>query len=171
MTPSSNTFKDLTGYTHFHLTHKPNAGAGRLCVCLTRPRSITFIASRRRCNKASTVTTMWTASSSAAVVLLQGGKTGSSSGKGELELVLLDHGLYKSLDAGFQLRYAQLWKALVTADEGGIRAAAAQLGAGESAELFAGILTQRPFSEVASCNVCLTERRFDRCHLGTFAEF
>ncbi len=45
-------------------------------------------------------------------------------------------------------RYAELWKALVTADERGIRTAAAHLGAGESSELFAGILTQRPFSEV-----------------------
>lgn len=62
--------------------------------------------------------------------------------------MLLDHGLYKALDAPFQLQYAHLWKALVTADERGIRAAAVQMGAGESAELFAGILTQRPFSEV-----------------------
>lgn len=103
-------------------------------------------------------------------MLLQSGRRGGSIRKGDLELVLLDHGLYKGLDAGFQLRYAQLWKALVTADEGGIRAAAAQLGAGESAELFAGILTQRPFSEVGSLCCVFHCKKVRRVPSGNLAE-
>ena len=34
------------------------------------------------------------------------------------------------------------------ADEAGIRSAAAGMGAGETTELFAGVLTQRPWSQV-----------------------
>ena len=42
-----------------------------------------------------------------------------------------------------------MWQALVMADERGIRAAAAGMGAGETAELFAGVLTQRPWSQAS----------------------
>lgn len=46
------------------------------------------------------------------------------------------------------MRLSCRWKALVAADEAGIRGAAATMNAGDAEELFAGILTQRPFEEV-----------------------
>ena len=37
-------------------------------------------------------------------------------GKGEVELVLLDHGLYLELSDDFRVRYCRLWKAIVSGD-------------------------------------------------------
>lgn len=37
-----------------------------------------------------------------------GGATGADSNKGPLQLVLLDHGLYKQLDDPFRLNYARM---------------------------------------------------------------
>ena len=68
--------------------------------------------------------------------------------RGRAELVLLDHGLYRRLGDGFRLEYAGLWRALVFGDEAGIRRHAAALGAGDSVQLFAGMLTMRPWDEV-----------------------
>ena len=56
---------------------------------------------------------------------------------------------FRRLDDEFRLQYARMWQALVMADERGIRSAAAAMGAGEMAELFAGVLTQRPWSQVS----------------------
>jgi hypothetical protein len=52
------------------------------------------------------------------------------------------------------------WKALVSADEKGIRSAASTMNAGDAEELFAGILTQRPFDEVH----CLLDELLDEMH-------
>ncbi len=70
---------------------------------------------------------------------------------GRAELVLLDHGLYRRLSDDFRLEYAALWRSLVFGDEAGIRSAAGALGAAESVQLFAGMLTMRPWDEVTRC--------------------
>jgi len=72
------------------------------------------------------------------------------SDKGRPQMVLVDHGLYKSLDPDFRLQYAKLWKSLMLADLKGIQEACDGLGirGQEAYSLFAGILTARPFDEV-----------------------
>lgn len=55
---------------------------------------------------------------------------------------------FRQLDDDFRLDYARLWQALVMADERGIRSAAAAMNAGAMAELFAGMLTNRPWDQV-----------------------
>jgi predicted unusual protein kinase regulating ubiquinone biosynthesis (AarF/ABC1/UbiB family) len=67
---------------------------------------------------------------------------------GHLQLVLLDHGLYRRVDSAFRLRYAALWRALIFADEPAIREHAKAMGAGHAVPLFAGMLTQRPWHAV-----------------------
>ena len=73
------------------------------------------------------------------------------SKRGRAELVLLDHGLYRRLSDDFRLEYAGLWRSLVFGDEAGIRRHAAGLNAGDSVQLFAGMLTMRPWDEVTRC--------------------
>jgi hypothetical protein len=71
-----------------------------------------------------------------------------SAQRGQLQLVLLDHGLYRRIDDDFRYRYAALWHALIFADEKGIREHATAMGAGHAVPLFAGMLTQRPWHAV-----------------------
>ncbi len=47
---------------------------------------------------------------------------------GDVELVLLDHGLYKQIDDDFRINYAHLWKALLMADIGQIKKSCSSLG-------------------------------------------
>jgi aarF domain-containing kinase len=67
---------------------------------------------------------------------------------GKLQLVLLDHGLYKQLDDDFRLEYAYLWKSLMMADIKGIEKSCAALGVHEMYPLLAAMLTSRPFDEI-----------------------
>jgi aarF domain-containing kinase len=73
-----------------------------------------------------------------------------SSQRGTPELVLVDHGLYKTLDSEFRRNYARLWKGIFLANLPEIRSASADLGIHDSdaCALFAGILTSRPFDEI-----------------------
>ena len=48
--------------------------------------------------------------------------------KGKPQIVLVDHGLYKTLDAGFQEAYARLWKGIVVADIEEIKNSCKSLG-------------------------------------------
>ncbi len=56
----------------------------------------------------------------------------------------------RQLDDDFRLEYAKLWQSLVMADERGIRSAAAAMNAGAMAELFAGMLTNRPWDQACT---------------------
>lgn len=68
---------------------------------------------------------------------------------GKPQMVLVDHGLYKTLDDDFRLIYAQLWKALMMADIPRIQEASQKLGVhGKLYTLLSGLLTARPFDEV-----------------------
>ncbi|PKA50050.1 Putative ABC1 protein [Apostasia shenzhenica] len=74
---------------------------------------------------------------------------GNIFGRRKPQLILLDHGLYKSLDFATRLNYASLWKALIFADVAGIKENSVKLGAGEDLYiLFAGVLTMRPWNRV-----------------------
>mmetsp|Transcript_6892 Transcript_6892/g.14163 ORF Transcript_6892/g.14163 Transcript_6892/m.14163 type:complete len:703 (+) Transcript_6892:297-2405(+) len=68
--------------------------------------------------------------------------------KGKPQIVLVDHGLYKTLDENFQEAYARLWKAIVMADIPGIESACKSLGVQRMYPLLAAMLTSRPFDEV-----------------------
>jgi aarF domain-containing kinase len=72
----------------------------------------------------------------------------AKNSRGDPELVLLDHGLYRTLDSEFVLNYAHLWKALLLADIPGIQAACAQMGLEDMYTMFAALVTARPFDEV-----------------------
>ena len=48
--------------------------------------------------------------------------------KGKPQIVLVDHGLYKTLDGDFQEAYARLWKGIVMANIPDIKSACEQLG-------------------------------------------
>jgi aarF domain-containing kinase len=59
------------------------------------------------------------------------------------QLVLLDHGLYRTLPPQLRLNYAKMWRAIIMGDIPGIRRYAARMNAGDMAELFASMLTTR----------------------------
>lgn len=65
-----------------------------------------------------------------------------------MQLVLLDHGLYRHIDDKFREEYAGLWRALIFSDEEGIRRHSISMNAGDAYPLFAGMLTQRPWKQV-----------------------
>ncbi|KAH8045227.1 hypothetical protein JL721_12675 [Aureococcus anophagefferens] len=87
-------------------------------------------------------------------------------------LVILDHGLYRDLDASFRLEYARLWRALATADTRGIQASAQRLGVGDLYPLFAAMLTQRPWDDVANpdMNSLRSNGAADNAMLQAYAE-
>ena len=68
--------------------------------------------------------------------------------KGKPQIVLVDHGLYKSLDKDFTEAYARLWKGIVVANIPEIKSACEQLGVHEMYPLLSSMLTSRPFDEV-----------------------
>ncbi|ELR21367.1 aarF domain containing kinase 5, putative [Acanthamoeba castellanii str. Neff] len=60
------------------------------------------------------------------------------------QLVLLDHGLYRTLDEQFRLDYCHLWKAIFTGNREAVEKYSRRMGAGEHHEIFSVILTFRP---------------------------
>eukprot|EP00897_Mesotaenium_endlicherianum_P008641 jgi/Mesen1/7805/ME000408S06903 len=87
-----------------------------------------------------------------------GGNGGSGSskrrskqaGRARPQLVLLDHGLYRTLPPAMRFNYASLWKALVFADVEHIKQHSAALGAGDDLfTIFAAVLTMRTWERVA----------------------
>jgi aarF domain-containing kinase len=67
----------------------------------------------------------------------------------QMQLILLDHGLYTSLPTSFRLQYCALWKAIVTADVEMIRVESERLNAGSLYPLFASILTAAPWKQLS----------------------
>lgn len=66
---------------------------------------------------------------------------------GELELVLLDHGIYTALSTECRLGYTKLWRGILTQDELLLKEASKELGA-EGHELFTAMVTSRKFEDV-----------------------
>ena len=71
-------------------------------------------------------------------------------GDGRMQLVLLDHGLYRTLSDEFRMEYAGLWRALIFADEAGIRRHSEGMNAGAAVPVFAALITQRPWEHVSA---------------------
>ncbi|PIK61444.1 putative uncharacterized aarF domain-containing protein kinase 1 [Apostichopus japonicus] len=72
-----------------------------------------------------------------------------NTGKKDVEIVLLDHGLYQALSDKFRLNYARLWQSILAADIKGIKQYSDVLGAGEMYGLFACMLTARSWESVS----------------------
>ncbi|KAL3145108.1 hypothetical protein ABBQ38_001717 [Trebouxia sp. C0009 RCD-2024] len=72
---------------------------------------------------------------------------------GQLQLVLLDHGLYRQITDEFRKSYALLWQSLIFADAEGIKEHSQAMNAGDMYPLFAGMLTNRPWDEVISKDI------------------
>ena len=63
-------------------------------------------------------------------------------------MVLVDHGLYKTIDDQFRIQYAELWQSLMLADLEGIQTSCKGLGVTKMYPLFAAMLTARPYDEI-----------------------
>eukprot|EP00898_Chlorokybus_atmophyticus_P006585 jgi/Chlat1/6928/Chrsp52S06595 len=77
----------------------------------------------------------------------------SSGKRNQPQLVLLDHGLYRTLSPDFKFHYASLWKALVLSDVDGIKRESRAVGAGDAYPLFAAMLTARPWDKIAEASL------------------
>lgn len=85
-----------------------------------------------------------------------------NTANGNVELVLLDHGLYKEIDDEFRINYASLWKSLLMADIDRIKKSCLSLGIDEMVRmvskilrcfLFSFIILMAPFSvSTSQCN-------------------
>ncbi|KAI8067585.1 ubiquinone biosynthesis protein [Gongronella butleri] len=64
------------------------------------------------------------------------------------DLVLLDHGLYRTLSDQLRLDYGHLWTALIKGDEEGIRVYAHRVGGTDGYQLFASMLTGREWAKI-----------------------
>ncbi|GMS80290.1 hypothetical protein PENTCL1PPCAC_2465, partial [Pristionchus entomophagus] len=69
---------------------------------------------------------------------------------GQVEVVILDHGLYLTIDDSFRKLYSQLWVALLKPDQDEIKRVANEMGVGELYGLFACIVTRRSWKSVTS---------------------
>nr|CAB3220016.1 uncharacterized aarF domain-containing protein kinase 1-like [Phallusia mammillata] len=108
-------------------------------------------------------------------ILIRRRKSNSSwfSFKSELELVLLDHGLYRRLSEDFRYHYANLWQAIINKDLKGIEKHSRELGSGEMYPLLTTIVTGRAWKVVGDQgikNVALTKEEDDeiRDNAGVF---
>ncbi|GMR59351.1 hypothetical protein PMAYCL1PPCAC_29546, partial [Pristionchus mayeri] len=69
---------------------------------------------------------------------------------GQVEIVVLDHGLYLTIEDSFRKLYSQLWLALLKPDQDEIKRVANEMGVGELYGLFACIVTRRSWKSVTS---------------------
>jgi len=70
------------------------------------------------------------------------------SPKSDLEIVLLDHGLYRKLSKQFRYNYANLWYSIIERDTPGIEKWARELGSADLYPLLATIVTGRSWEVV-----------------------
>lgn len=67
--------------------------------------------------------------------------------QGQLELVLLDHGIYVELSETTRLAYTKLWRGILSQDEHAIKAASKEMGA-DFYQLFTTMIVNRRYEEV-----------------------
>lgn len=67
---------------------------------------------------------------------------------GKPVVVLVDHGLYKTLPADFRVTYCDFWVSIVTADIPLMKETCAKMNVGKMFPLLAAMVTARPFDEV-----------------------
>lgn len=65
----------------------------------------------------------------------------------DIELVILDHGIYTSLTEETRLSYTKLWRGILSQDEKMIRESSKELGA-DFYELFTAIIVNRTYDDV-----------------------
>lgn len=82
---------------------------------------------------------------------------GGKSRCSEVELVLLDHGLYQTLDDDFRYDYAGLWQGLISADVKKIKQHSAKFGVGDMYPLFATMITVRSWEAVCDRGIKRTK--------------
>ncbi|KAK3718774.1 hypothetical protein QZH41_014044, partial [Actinostola sp. cb2023] len=71
-------------------------------------------------------------------------------GSDDVEIVLLDHGLYQQLSDEFRVQYCKLWQCLIASDVEGIKRYSNDMGVGDLYGLFACVLTSRSWNVVTS---------------------
>jgi len=60
-----------------------------------------------------------------------------------------------------RIQYAKLWRSLILADVDGIKSASIAMNAGDSYQLFAGMLTNRPWEQVWRLPIIQTSLKSD----------
>lgn len=93
--------------------------------------------------------------------------------RGDFEVVLLDHGLYREVEREIRLNYAHLWAAIISGDERAIRRYADTLGVGHLYQLFSVMLTSRLWNTIAgggvTSNVGFNELSLLQSNVSTYA--
>ena len=69
------------------------------------------------------------------------------NGKQDIELVILDHGIYTDLPDETRLSYTKLWRGILSQDEQMIKESSRELGA-DFYELFTAIIVNRTYDDV-----------------------
>lgn len=69
------------------------------------------------------------------------------NGKDDIELVILDHGIYTTLPEDTRHSYTKLWRGILSQDEPMIKESSKELGA-DFYELFTAIIVNRTFDDV-----------------------
>ena len=69
------------------------------------------------------------------------------------EIILLDHGLYKTLSKSFIRDYSFLWKSILDGNEEEIKKYSLKLGGGDAYRLFSCILSQKGWESIQSSNM------------------
>ncbi|XP_067013048.1 aarF domain-containing kinase 1 isoform X1 [Anabrus simplex] len=72
------------------------------------------------------------------------------SPSGEVEIVLLDHGLYATLSNEIRWEYSKLWLSILNFDRAGMRAHCEKLGVGDLYGLFSCMVTGRTWDAIES---------------------
>ena len=73
--------------------------------------------------------------------------------KGQPQVVLLDHGLYRELGDEFRVHYSRLWRGIVNSDEHEIRSECKFLNAEKMYTLLTAMLTMRPWDDVVANDI------------------
>ncbi|KAI8968306.1 ABC1 family-domain-containing protein [Mycotypha africana] len=87
-------------------------------------------------------------------LLIRPTTTNNRNSKFKFDLVLLDHGLYRTLTDQLRTDYAHLWTSLIRGDEKGIETYSSKVGCRPgSYRLFASLLTGREWSTIQSADL------------------
>lgn len=76
-------------------------------------------------------------------------------------LVLLDHGLYREIPDALRLSYSGLWSSIIKGDNEGMKKYSAEMNAGELFELFASMLTMKPYDQIVDQSSDIDRLKWD----------
>ncbi|ORZ03013.1 ABC1 family-domain-containing protein [Syncephalastrum racemosum] len=82
-------------------------------------------------------------------------------GRPAFDIVLLDHGLYRTVPEDLRLNYAHLWTALIEGDEEGIQKYCAGVG-GSDHRLFASLLTGREWHTIRDAQLSVPRSALEK---------